>query len=1104
VMGLAKMAPDGWAYYAAEIAAGGEDYFAGHGDEAGRWVGRGAAALGLGGQVAPEALARLFGEGRHPGTGGYLGHRLPKGGPVPVAGYAISFSPPKSASVLWALADETIAAAVREGHDAAVEAALGFLQDHAGFTRRGKGGAVQADTDGYVAAAFTHRTSRAGDPQLHTHVLIANKVRACSDGRWLSLDGRELFEVQKAAGLVYKASLRSELTARLGVAWAAVDADGGGEIVGVPETVIAGFSTRRAQVLARGDVLAAARETALGRSLSGAERAEVLQLAAYQSRAPKDGRTFSTAELRARWREQAAGFAGAPNGWLGAVLTAQARPAPSAPRPGRRRARTAGLAREVLAGLEESRSTWGRSDVVEALAVRILPGALGDAAKVAAVVDAVTDAILADPDVVRLGADPATAPAVLCRRDGMAPAERHGAARYTTGRVLAAEQAILELTEQGRTAGVAVAAADIVTRAAADAGLGVDQGAAVARLCRGGERVAVMVGPAGAGKSRSLAAARAAWQAAGVAVRGVAPSAVAAGVLAEQASISADTLAKFLLDAEAGRTRLLPGEVVVCDEASMVSTRDLARLVTLTHAAGGKAVLVGDHRQLGSVDAGGLFRLLATDAHTAELTAIRRFSDPWEGDATRRLRAGDTSVLCEYDTRGRISSGDRTAMLDAAHAAWAAARADGRTVVVMASDHDTVNQLALRARAARVAAGEVAAVGIRSGGQIVGVGDEVVTTLNDRRLVTTAGGWVRNGDCWRVQSHRPDGTVVLDSLDGGGRVTAPADYATDHLALAYAVTVHKSQGLTVDDAVLVVDTNTAAEHLYVGMTRGRHTNHAYVACEPVDTDHGGRWVPSAHDVLAGALRRTTNERSATETDRDRPDPAIVDIRALQATFEEARRRIDATAGPDRRAEIERHRRSAAGRADAARALAEAETRLARLTARRHAAGEALERAEAARRQAQQPRFLRRPDRQLLSRAADAVSAAVHQVHDADQAVRRADQALAAARRDHDCAEKALRALHEAETAQEGRQAWLRAHPEAVEHLAALARTIRHARTEASSQTSGPGGRPQEPRVRSGPGSSGKARRPAAFKELHEPARSDPWLRGEPSVQGPEL
>ena len=256
----------------------------------------------------------------------------------------------------------------------------------------------------------------------------------------------------------------------------------------------------------------------------------------------------------------------------------------------------------------------------------------------------------------------------------MASAERHGAARYSTRRVLAAEQAILELTEQGRTAGVAIAAADIVARAAADTGLGADQAGAVTRLCQGGERVAVMVGPAGAGKSRSLAAARAAWQAAGVAVRGVAPSAVAAGVLAERAGIRADTRAKFLLDAEAGRIRLLPGEVVVCDEASMVSTRDLARLVTLTHAAGGKTVLVGDHRQLGSVDAGGLFRLLATDARAAELTAIRRFSDPWEPDATAR---GSSSG----DRHGRCPSGSFSPIRPYWQA-WIAGRLTGRSTRV--------------------------------------------------------------------------------------------------------------------------------------------------------------------------------------------------------------------------------------------------------------------------------------------------------------------------------------------------------------------------------------------------------------------------------------
>jgi len=156
-------------------------------------------------------------------------------------------------------------------------------------------------------------------------------------------------------------------------------------------------------------------------------------------------------------------------------------------------------------------------------------------------------------------------------------------------------------------------------RTLAEAGLGEDQDEAVRRLCGGGERVAVMVDPAGSGKARSLSADRQAWEAAGITVRGVAPSAVAAGVLTGQAGIKAETLAKFLVDVSKGRLSLQRGEVVICDEASMVSTRDLARLGLIVEDAGAKLVLVGDHYQLGSVEAGGLFCLLATDAKTAEL-----------------------------------------------------------------------------------------------------------------------------------------------------------------------------------------------------------------------------------------------------------------------------------------------------------------------------------------------------------------------------------------------------------------------------------------------------------------------------------------------------
>ena len=857
MMGLAKMAPDGWAYYAREIAAGVEDYFVGHGEETGRWIGRGTDGMGLAGEVDVEGLSLLFGQGRDPNSGEPLGR--PFGGEKgsAVAGYALSFAPPKSVSILWALAGGEVADQVREAHDAAVQAAMEFLQDHAAFTRRGHGGTFQEQAGGYLGAVFVHRTSRAGDPQLHSHVLVANKVRAASDGRWLSIDGRELYEVQKAAGMLYKAAARGELTARLGVTWGDVDDNGGGEIVGVPDELIRQFSKRRAEVKTAAAELVHERESELGRSLTGDERAATFQLAAYQSRSAKEG-AETTSDLRQRWQAEAAGAGYPVEGWISSVLD----------QPHKATGAQIALARrgikpsvelalvEALDRLERTHSTWGRAQAIEALSTVLPAHRLGSADEVRHLLEAAADMLLTSNDVVCL-----TSPD---RPDG-----RHGGLRYSTRWTLQTEQAVLDTVEAGRTAGVAIAP---TYRALADAGLGDDQRNAVRALCGGGERVAVLVGPAGAGKTRTLAAARQAWQNAGIPVRGVAPSAVAAGVLTVEAGISSDTLAKFLLDVSARRCQLRAGEVIVCDEASMVSTRDLARLVLIAEAADAKVVLVGDHYQLGSVEAGGLFRLLATDAKTAELTNIRRFTDPWERQATQRLRAGDASVIGEYSDHRRVRSGDRQAALDAAHQAWLDARRQGWSVVVMAADHDTVDQLASRARTHRVAAGEVQADGFDVGGQTIGVGDEIVTLRNDRRLVTTTGAWVRNGDRWTIAGHTPSGALKLESLHGRGKVTLPADYVqNEHIALAYAVTVHKGQGVTCDQGVLVVDHATSAEHLYVGMTRGRHHNLACVSTETSGDEHTRRATPTSAHVLVAALRRASGEKSATETLRDELD-----------------------------------------------------------------------------------------------------------------------------------------------------------------------------------------------------------------------------------------
>ena len=519
---------------------------------------------------------------------------------------------------------------------------------------------------------------------------------------------------------------------------------------------------RTAQVDAAAARLMGEKQTILGRSLTDDERAAVYQLAAYQSRAAKGDGGESTGELRARWACESAAAGGLVDRWLADVLGGRAtagREARWSP-PGVRRPGELILA-EIVELLETKHSTWGRAQLVEALSVALPTAKLNGAEMTRGVLEAAADALLVRPEVVLL-----TCPD--------RPNVRHGGLRYSTRWTLQTEQAVLDVTETGRTARVAVAPDRPLELAVA--ALGDDQADAVRRICAGGERVAVLIGPAGSGKSASLAAAGQAWTAVGIAVRGVAPSAIAAGVLAERAGIPSETLAKFLLDAAQGHVQLQPGEVIVCDEASMVSTRDLAQLVLYAEAGGAKVVLVGDHYQLGSVDAGGLFRLLAADAKTAELTTIRRFADPWEAQASRRLRHGDPDVIAEYIDRGRVRFADRDGGLDAAHQAWLDSRKAGRSVIVTAVDPDSVDQLALRARAARVAAGQVEPQGITVVNQTVGVGDEIVTTRNDRRLVTTTGAWVRNGDRW--QSWPADETAPCSSTLCKGEARSPSPAST--------------------------------------------------------------------------------------------------------------------------------------------------------------------------------------------------------------------------------------------------------------------------------------------------------------------------------------
>ena len=201
-------------YYLEKVAEGAEDYYSGEGEVAGQWMGDAAADLGLSGEVGADQLTAML-TGRNPVDGEPLGLRA-VGGRGPVPGFDLTFSAPKSVSLLWGLGGPVAGVEVDAAHRAAVDAALGYLQREACWTRRGAGGAEFVKGNGYLAAAFEHRSSRNGDPQLHTHVLVANATQG-PDGRWTRLYHPAIYEHAQTASYLYQAQLRHELTRRLGV-----------------------------------------------------------------------------------------------------------------------------------------------------------------------------------------------------------------------------------------------------------------------------------------------------------------------------------------------------------------------------------------------------------------------------------------------------------------------------------------------------------------------------------------------------------------------------------------------------------------------------------------------------------------------------------------------------------------------------------------------------------------------------------------------------------------------------------------------------------------------------------------------------------------------
>jgi conjugative relaxase-like TrwC/TraI family protein len=485
VLDVAKLTAGREDYYLERLADNREEYLSGHGESPGRWYGQGARNLGLEGEATKEGFRRLI-QGRDPSTGELLGREH---GRNAVTGFDLVLRPSKSVSVLYGLGDAATGGAVLDAHHVGLAEATAYLDGQLG-ARRGHGGAEHVGGNGLLAVGFDHRTSREGDPLVHTHLVVANRVQG-PDGRWTALDGRDVYRHRRAADAIYRAALQRELTRSLGVEWTHADRHGNREIQGMPRELVRAFSKRTEQVNAEVERL----------QRSGRLRTpRLVKWAVHATRKSKEHEAPET--LYARWRQEASERGTDPDALVRQVTgRVAARDRDHAP--------SEALVVKVFdrlaspEGLTAQASTFAREDVLVALGAGLVGATRQE-------LEALASRFLGERAV-----------SVVTNR---ALEER----RWTTPELLRVERRLVAaaVDRAGERAGL-VAPEAVREALAAHPSLGEDQVGMVRDACLDGAGVRVVVGRPGTGKTFTLGVARHAWQLGGYRVLAAAPTGIA-------------------------------------------------------------------------------------------------------------------------------------------------------------------------------------------------------------------------------------------------------------------------------------------------------------------------------------------------------------------------------------------------------------------------------------------------------------------------------------------------------------------------------------------------------------------------------------------------
>ena len=867
-----------------------------------------------------------------------------------VAGYDLTFSAVKSVSILWGTADRATSEQIQKAHDTAVRDVIAWLEDEVIFTRRGKGGALHVPVRGLLATAFTHRDSRTGDPDLHTHVAISNKVQDPRDGAWLAIDGQVLHKAVVAASERYNTTLERELNTRLGLEFAAradtvrADKRPVREVAGFTPEIVQGMSSRRAAIEAKAADLQAEFRAQHHRAPTPKETVKLYQQANLATRDRKR-EPHSFDELRDRWQQQldtileqldneprptSAGIGTGINTAAEAGVEGKLDSGRRVERfvegilsDARRRTRTLSdheigdLADRVIRRVEDARARFSIDHVTaeteRAIAsLQLSPDRERDTVKAvlaAAMSDTVTVGLTV-PDTVR-------DPDLLTDRTGRSLFDTPRAALRTTTRTIDAERTVVTASQRrgGRTVPEPVVATALLEQVANGIELNPAQAQMVTEMATDDRQVQLCLAPAGSGKTTAMRVLANAWADSGGTVVGLAPSAAAATELAASIGVPTDTLAKLVWHIRNGdepewMRAIGPDTLLLVDEAGMASTADLAASITYVTSRGGTVRLIGDDQQLASVSAGGVLREVAAEAGAVTLSELHRFTNQTEAANTLLLRNGDVEALGFLLDNQRVRVVGEAEAAHALHAAWAADVKAGKTALMLAHSVGTVTSLNEHARAARVAAGDVDddhTVTLRSG-LPCGAGDLIVTRLNDRRTMLSSTDFVKNGDRWTVEQIRSDGSIQVRHATLGRSVVLSADYVRDHVDHGYASTIHGAQGQTVDSSYALITGAESRQLLYVAMSRGRDTNAVFLPLGGDGDDHKAihpeHLTPrTAVELLESVIRRDGAQVAALTEQRTQRDPALLLARAAERYENALRIAATETLGQERMADL---------------------------------------------------------------------------------------------------------------------------------------------------------------------------------------------------------